>query len=71
MPMPDWKDGLQNEIDTIERTHPGYDEYRYDLANIGHNPHELASLSDRKIPKATPAPRYRANYNGFSISNTS
>ena len=30
--------GLQNEIDAIESTHPGYDEYRYDLANIGHNP---------------------------------
>lgn len=28
--------GLQNEIDAIESTHPGYDEYRYDLANIGH-----------------------------------
>ncbi len=34
---------LQAEIDNIERTHPGYDEYRYDLDTIGHNPHELAS----------------------------
>ena len=34
---------LQSEIDNIERTHPGYDEYRYDLDTIGHNPHELAS----------------------------
>ena len=33
---------LQSEIDNIERTHPGYDEYRYDLDTIGHNPHELA-----------------------------
>ena len=24
--------GLQNEIDAIECTHPGYDEYRYDLS---------------------------------------
>ena len=31
---------LQSEIDNIERTHPGYDEYRYDLDTIGHNPHE-------------------------------
>ena len=34
---------LQSKIDNIERTHPGYDEYRYDLDTIGHNPHELAS----------------------------
>ena len=34
---------LQQEIDNIESTHPGYDEYRYDLDTIGHNPHELAS----------------------------
>ncbi|HGS9149051.1 CHAP domain-containing protein [Clostridioides difficile] len=34
---------LQSEIDNIESTHPGYDEYRYDLDTIGHNPHELAS----------------------------
>lgn len=24
-------------------THPGYDEYRYNLVEIGHNPYELAS----------------------------
>ena len=34
---------LQQQIDNIESTHPGYDEYRYDLDSIGHNPHELAS----------------------------
>ena len=34
---------LQQRIDNIERDNPGYDEYRYDLDNIGHNPHELAS----------------------------
>ena len=34
---------LQQEIDNIESTHSGYDEYRYDLDTIGHNPHELAS----------------------------
>ena len=34
---------LQNRIDNIEHDNPGYDEYRYDLDNIGHNPHELAS----------------------------
>lgn len=34
---------LRSQIDNIESTHPGYDEYRYDLAEIGHNPYELAS----------------------------
>ena len=47
--------GLQNEIDAIESTHPGYDEYRYDLANIGHNPHELASYLTAKYQTYTRA----------------
>ena len=34
---------LQAEIDNIENSHPGYDEYRYDLDMIGHDPHELAA----------------------------
>lgn len=34
---------LQAEIDNIESSHPGYDEYRYDLDMIGHAPHELAA----------------------------
>lgn len=34
---------LQVEIDGIESSHPGYDEYRYDLDMIGHDPHELAA----------------------------
>lgn len=34
---------LNNQISNIESTNPGYDEYRYDLAEIGHNPYELAS----------------------------
>ena len=29
---------LQAEIDNIESSHPGYDEYRYDLDMIGHDP---------------------------------
>ena len=43
---------LQSEIDNIERTHPGYDEYRYDLDTIGHNPHELASYLTAQKPSA-------------------
>lgn len=38
------EDKLRNKIDRIETDHPGYDEYRYNLAEIGHNPYELASL---------------------------
>ena len=34
---------LQAKIDNIESSHPGYDEYRYDLDMIGHDPHELAA----------------------------
>ena len=34
---------LQAEIDNIENNHSGYDEYRYDLDMIGHDPHELAA----------------------------
>ena len=34
---------LANQIANIESTHSGYDEYRYNLAEIGHNPYELAS----------------------------
>ena len=45
---------LQSEIDNIERTHPGYDEYRYDLDTIGHNPHELASYLTALLQSYTP-----------------
>ena len=44
---------LQSRIDNIERDNPGYDEYRYDLANIGHNPHELASYLTAKYQSYT------------------
>lgn len=35
---------LQSRIDNIERDHPGYDEYRYDLDNIEHDPYVLTSI---------------------------
>jgi len=38
------EDKLRKQIDRIETDHPGYDEYRYNLAEIGHNPYEFASL---------------------------
>lgn len=34
---------LRNRIDNIESSHGGYDEYRYELDEINHNPYELAS----------------------------
>ena len=34
---------LQNEIDAIETVHPGYDEYAYNLGEIGHDPFTLIS----------------------------
>ncbi|WP_110326417.1 CHAP domain-containing protein [Hungatella effluvii] len=45
---------LQSRIDNIERDYPGYDEYRYDLAAIGHNPHELASYLTALLQTYTP-----------------
>ena len=45
---------LQSEIDAIESTHSGYDEYRYDLDTIGHNPHELASYLTALLQSYTP-----------------
>ena len=45
---------FQQRIDNIERDNPGYDEYRYDLDNIGHNPHELASYLTALLQSYTP-----------------
>ena len=45
---------LQSEIDAIESTRSGYDEYRYDLDTIGHNPHELASYLTALLQSYTP-----------------
>ena len=44
---------LQGRIDQIEQDYPGYDEYRYDLSMIGHNPHELASYLTAKYQSYT------------------
>ena len=46
---------LQRRIDNIESDHPGYDEYRYDLSMIGHDPHELASYLTALLQTYTPA----------------
>lgn len=40
----EWETDLQLEINNAERTHPGYDEYRYNVADISHNPYELMAF---------------------------
>lgn len=35
---------LQNELDNYETLHPGYDEYRFDLDDIEHDPYVLISI---------------------------
>lgn len=35
--------GLRSQVNAVETDHAGYDEYRYELDEIGHNPYELAS----------------------------
>lgn len=34
---------LKQQIDNAEQSHPGYDEYDYQVGTIGHDPHELIS----------------------------
>ena len=46
---------LQREIDNIERTHPGHDEYRYDLDEIKHDPYVLTSILTALKPGYTRA----------------
>ena len=38
------EDELRKDISSTEEDHPGFDEYRYVLDEIGHNPYELASI---------------------------
>ena len=37
----EWETDLQLEINRMETTHRGYDEYRYQVDEIGHDPHVL------------------------------
>lgn len=37
----EWETDLQIQIQNAEAQHPGYDEYRYQVGNVGHNPFEL------------------------------
>lgn len=44
---------LQKQIDTIEETHPGYDEYRFEVDEIGHDPQELMAYLTAKYQAFT------------------
>lgn len=43
------ENALRQEVADIERTHPGYDEYRYRVDELGHNPYELTSYLIAKL----------------------
>lgn len=40
---------LRQEVADIERDYPGYDEYRYSVDEVGHNPYELTSYLTAKL----------------------
>jgi Membrane proteins related to metalloendopeptidases len=40
----EWETDLQIEIQNAENTHSGYDEYRYNIGDIGHDPFELMAF---------------------------
>lgn len=44
---------LKQKIANIERTHSDYDEYRYNVDEIGHNPYELTSYLSAKYHSYT------------------
>ena len=45
---------LQRKLANIESTYYGYDEYRYDVDSVGHNPNELISYLTAKFDAFTP-----------------
>lgn len=45
--------GLQAQIDSIETTYPGYDEYRYQIDEISHDPYALISYLTVKYGEFT------------------
>lgn len=49
------EDELDRRIDHIENEYPGYDEYRYSVDEIGHNPYALISYLTAKYVSFTPA----------------
>ena len=43
------EDELRQKVANIESSHPGYDEYRYNVDELGHNPYELTSYLIAKL----------------------
>ena len=43
------EDELRRKVANIESTHPGYDEYHYQVDELGHNPYELTSYLIAKL----------------------
>ena len=39
----DLENALNQQINEMESKHPGYDEYKYNIAEIGHDPYHLIS----------------------------
>ena len=48
------ENNLRTKLNRIERTYSGYNEYRYELADIGHDPYVLASYLTTKYDAYTP-----------------
>ena len=46
---------LEREMGSIEQTHSGYDEYRYDVDTIGHDPNELIAYLTLKFNDFKPS----------------
>ena len=62
---------LQAEIDNIESSHPGYDEYRYDLDMIGHDPPMSWRPTCPPSCRATLSPAPRASWSACFPHNIS
>jgi murein DD-endopeptidase MepM/ murein hydrolase activator NlpD len=51
----EWETDLLMEANGAERTHPGYDEYRYSIGDISHSPFELMAFLTAMYQDFTPA----------------
>lgn len=49
----EWETELQMRIRNAQAEHPGYDEYRYNIGGIGHNPFELTAYLSAKYQDFT------------------
>ena len=47
------EEALNNQINNMERTHPGFDEYNYQVDEISHNPYHLISYFTAKYGEFT------------------